>query len=122
MCIQKIVTIINFIKNSAKNVRLFKELCKNMESEHETLLYYSPIRWLSAGNALNRFFELRNKIKTFLRDKNDFQHYRFIADSELEIVYLVDIFTILNQLNLQLQGNDGNIFTYISGYVDLSVN
>ena len=41
------IKIINFVKSSSLHTRLFRKLCKDMESEHKNLLYYTKVRWLS---------------------------------------------------------------------------
>ena len=61
-----VVKIVNFIKKSATTSRLFKQFCKEMDTDHESLLYYTAVRWLSKGIVVNRFFELRTEIKLFL--------------------------------------------------------
>lgn len=40
-------------------------MCKDLESQHEELLYDTDIRWLSKGNMLSRVYELKEKIKEF---------------------------------------------------------
>ncbi|XP_042237000.1 zinc finger BED domain-containing protein 5-like [Homarus americanus] len=46
--------------------RVKENLCRDMDSEHEALLFYSKVRWLSKGNVVNRVFELRGELKLFL--------------------------------------------------------
>ena len=50
--LDSLVTIVNYMKSSALNTRLFKELCKNMNSDHEVLLFYTAVCWLSKGNVV----------------------------------------------------------------------
>ncbi|KAL4142165.1 hypothetical protein QTP88_004678 [Uroleucon formosanum] len=61
--------LVNAVKNSALNTRVFQKLCANMDAEHETLLFHTETRWLSKGNMLARLFELREELKVFLIDK-----------------------------------------------------
>jgi hypothetical protein len=42
--LDSLVAVVNFIKSTALNIRLFKELCKDMNSEHEALLFYTAVR------------------------------------------------------------------------------
>ncbi|XP_061598837.1 SCAN domain-containing protein 3-like isoform X5 [Cololabis saira] len=105
------VKTINLIKNNAVNSRSFAELCKDMEADHIQLLNHSEVRWLSRGLLLNRLFELRNEVFSFLTEKkytlaHHFANTKFTA----KLAYLCDIFSLLNQLNISLQGRTSNIF------------
>ena len=46
----------------------------------------------------------------FLQCKGKYDFKNVLAESELELAYLVDIFSIWNKLNLQLQGKGMNLF------------
>lgn len=59
------VKIVNFIKGSSTNSRLFKSLCEEMDSIHTTLLFHTEVRWLSRGKVLTRLFELRHEVQFF---------------------------------------------------------
>jgi len=48
------IEVVNFVKTRSLNSRLFKLLCKDMQSEHEALLFHTNVRWLSNGNMLKR--------------------------------------------------------------------
>jgi hypothetical protein len=75
--LNSLIKIVNYIKSGALNTRLFKELCKDMNSDHEVLLFYTAVRWLSKGNVVNRVFELKDEIKLFLdvQGKHDLVAY-----------------------------------------------
>ncbi|KAI6658782.1 hypothetical protein LOD99_15107 [Oopsacas minuta] len=47
-----IIKIVNFIKSSALNTRLFRELFEDMTASHQTLLFYTQVRWHSKGDVL----------------------------------------------------------------------
>uniref|UniRef100_K7GIF2 DUF4371 domain-containing protein n=1 Tax=Pelodiscus sinensis TaxID=13735 RepID=K7GIF2_PELSI len=83
-----LVKVANHIKSSALDTRLFKRFCLDMGSDFD---------WLSAGNTLNRVFQLREELDLFLQAQ--------------KLAYLVNIFGILNKLNLQLQGKGANLFS-----------
>lgn len=115
------IKVVNFIKNSALNTRLFKKLCSDMDSEHESLLFHTEVRWLSKGNMLERLYELKDEVKIFLaeKEKKDLVDHFSQLKSQVHLAYLVDIFNQLNKLNLQLQGSGnnnlegmGNIFVF----------
>ena len=48
-----VVECMNYVRNSAMKGRIFKELCNEMGSEFEVLLYHSSVLWLSRGKVLN---------------------------------------------------------------------
>ncbi|XP_063220911.1 zinc finger BED domain-containing protein 5-like [Bacillus rossius redtenbacheri] len=102
------IKVVNVIKSSAINSRLFKKkLCTEMDSNHENLLFHTEVRWLSKGNMLERLYELRGEIELFLGEKKMEDLLVQFSDltSQMHLAYLVDIFTHLNKLNLQMQGS-----------------
>ena len=60
------IRVVNFIKASATNTRLFNHLCKEMDSTYKTLLFYTSVRWLSKGNMLARVYDMREEVNDFL--------------------------------------------------------
>ena len=107
-----LVKVVNYIKSSAVNTRLFRKLCQDMGSNFEVLLFYTSVRWLSAGNVVNRIFELREELTFFLQSQGKEELRNTLTQSELELAYLADFFGILNKLNLQLQGKCVNLFSH----------
>uniref|UniRef100_K7FT67 Uncharacterized protein n=1 Tax=Pelodiscus sinensis TaxID=13735 RepID=K7FT67_PELSI len=101
-----LVKVVNHIKSSALNTRLFKRFCLDMGSDFDVLLFHTSVQWLSAGNVLNRVFQLREELDLFLLAQG--------KESNLELAYIVDIFGLLNKLNLQLQGKGANLFSHQS--------
>ena len=99
-----IVETINTIKSSATNSRVFTELCEVQEASYEKLLFFTAVRWLSRGKAVQRVFELRAVIVEFLLSKNYllteyFLNKYFIA----RVAYLADMFSALCAVNASLQ-------------------
>uniref|UniRef100_K7FE32 DUF4371 domain-containing protein n=1 Tax=Pelodiscus sinensis TaxID=13735 RepID=K7FE32_PELSI len=95
-----LVKVVNHIKSSALNTRLFKSFC-NMGSNFDVLLFYPSVRWLSAGNVL-----LREELDLFLQAQRKEEFRNVLKQSNLELAYLVDIFEILNK-----QGKGANLFS-----------
>ncbi|XP_068219230.1 protein FAM200C-like [Palaemon carinicauda] len=92
--LESVIKIVNYIKTKALNTRLFKELCKDMHADHEVLLFYTAVRWLSKGNVINRVFEMKDEIKLFLetQERKDLVvHFEDEAWNK-RFVYLADIF------------------------------
>ena len=110
-----VIKVVNYVKSSALNTRLFSKLCKDMDADHIALLYHTQVRWLSKGNMLSRIFELRGEVKLLLvaRQKHDVL-LAFGGDGFFStyLAYLTDIFEALNQLNKKLQGPGTNIIVY----------
>lgn len=105
------VKIINFIKSGALNSRLFYKLCEENEQNVKSLLLHSEVRWLSRGKCLFRLFQLRHEVLEFLNNKNsDLKNYFCDSKWLIKLAYLVDIFTMLNNLNLSMQGKNFDIF------------
>ncbi|GAA6099628.1 protein ZBED8 [Tachysurus ichikawai] len=105
-----VVECVNYVRNNALRHRIFSELCKEIGSEFEVLLYHSNVRWLSRGQVLNRVFALRVELALFLQEHQHF-HADCFKNSEfiLILVYMADIFPALNHLNQQMQGGGVNI-------------
>ncbi|XP_068250328.1 zinc finger BED domain-containing protein 5-like [Palaemon carinicauda] len=112
--LNRVIRIVNFVKTSALNTRLFKLLCKDFGSDHICLLYHTEVRWLSRGNTTRRFFELRDVLLVFFKEKkHDFQ--KDLEDEFISrLAYLSDIFGALNHLNLLFQGPDCTVTEFIS--------
>ena len=97
------IEVVNFIKAGALNSRLFKLLCKDMQSDHEALLFHTNVRWLSKGNMLKRLHELQEEVAIFLESR---QKATLLAKFQSEgfqvaLAYLVDTFEVLNTLNFK---------------------
>uniref|UniRef100_A0A8C5PY01 Uncharacterized protein n=1 Tax=Leptobrachium leishanense TaxID=445787 RepID=A0A8C5PY01_9ANUR len=100
------ISCVNFVKASSLNSRLFSQLCNELDAAHNALLFHTEVRWLSREKVLKRVFDLRDELRMFFNQKAKPQFEALFSDkSELQkIAYLVDIFAILNELNLSLQG------------------
>ncbi|XP_032249925.1 protein FAM200A [Phoca vitulina] len=107
------VKIVNFIKGSSLNSRLLEIFCSEIGVNHTHLLFHTEVRWLSQGKVLNRVYELRNEIYIFLIEKQS--HLANVFEDDIwvtKLAYLSDVFGILNELNLKVQGKN-DVFQYL---------
>ena len=100
-CLQQIIKIVNFVKTSVLNTRLFANLCADLGSDHKCLLFYTEVCWLSCRNMTRKVFELRNELLKFYEQrnhtfKNDLANKEFL----LRLAYLLNIFDTLNHMNM----------------------
>ncbi|CAH1988365.1 unnamed protein product [Acanthoscelides obtectus] len=116
------IRIVNRIKSSALNSRLFTLLCEDLDSDHKVLLFHTKVRWLSKGNMLARFYELKEDVIIFLEFKEKHDFLTMVKDDTFQwrLAYLTDIFDSLNELNLKLPGRNNTIisnYDYIQGFI-----
>lgn len=119
--IMKVVTqTINIIKNSALKHRQFRRLIQSSDQKFEDLQYFCDVRWLSRGQMLRRFFDLRNVIDEYMKEQG-----RAIAELSndeciCDLAFLCDICEHLNTLNISLQGRKQtvvNMYCSINAFV-----
>ena len=105
-----VVEYVNYVRNNAMKQSVFKELCNEISSVFEVLLYYPSVWWLSRGKMLNRVFTLRVELAVLLR-QHQHPHADCFENSEfiLVLAYMLNIFDALNNLNEQMQGGGVNI-------------
>ncbi|XP_076032510.1 protein FAM200C-like [Oratosquilla oratoria] len=109
--LETVINVVNFIKGSALNTRLFRRLCEGMEADHESLLFHTQVRWLSKRNMLQRVLELFDEVVAFLRAQENVVLLEALEGEffRVRLSYLSDIFSALNELNRKLQGKGTNI-------------
>ncbi|XP_067943022.1 zinc finger BED domain-containing protein 5-like [Watersipora subatra] len=115
--LSSVIKVVNFVKGSALQTRLFHKLCKDMDAVHSSLLFYTKVRWLSKGNMLLNFFNLRAEVNEFLKTHNK---PKLLASMQVEschrsLAYLVDIFGSINEVNTKMQGRDRNVLNVTGG-------
>ena len=91
--LNSLAKIVNFVNKSGKISGQFKQFCKKMNSDYETLLFYTTVRWLFKGNVVARFCELRTEIKLFLEMIKKDAFVDFFSDETWlqALAYLADI-------------------------------
>uniref|UniRef100_UPI00358E95EF SCAN domain-containing protein 3-like n=1 Tax=Myxine glutinosa TaxID=7769 RepID=UPI00358E95EF len=112
--LDSMIKIVNYVKAGALNTRLFKELCKDMDADHEVLLFYMAVCWLSRGNVVNHAFELKDEVRFFLegQEKRDFLAHFDDETWNKRVAYLADIFDQPNKLNLKFQGRETHVLLF----------
>ena len=106
-----VVKVINDVKANALNSHLFEQLCEEMDAEYRRLLLHTEVRWLSKGRSLALMFDLREPPQRFLSEKKSPQAAHFSdMDWVAKLSYLCNIFNLLNELNLSLQGKMTTVF------------
>ncbi|KRZ61853.1 Protein ZBED8 [Trichinella nativa] len=105
------VEVVNYVKSSALNARLFAALCESLNADHMALLYHTEVRWLSIGNILGLIYELREAVAEFLEQRGRRTMCRAFKSEyfQLSLAYLADIF---EALNLKLQGANANVMAH----------
>ncbi|XP_076361937.1 zinc finger BED domain-containing protein 5-like [Tachypleus tridentatus] len=107
---EDVLKIVNFIKSRDVNLRIFRELCKEMGEQYQVLLYHTDVRWLSRGKVVRRVIELRTALQEFLKQEESPFATKFTDKEWLaRLCYLADIFAELNSDNLQLQGQNTTV-------------
>ena len=102
---QEVVKSINHIKVRALSSRLFMQLCEEMDAEHKRLLLYIEMRQLSKGRSLASSFQLWELLPGISFRKTVTTGSIFhISEGVKKHSYLCDIFNLLNELSLTLQG------------------
>ena len=90
--------VVNFIKSSTVNSRLFEQMCVDFESEFQHLFYFN-VRWLSRGKLLRRAVDLRTELHIFLKEKNHRHAIRFQDEEWMpKVCYLNNIFIAVNEV------------------------
>ena len=95
-----VVETVNFVKVRALNHWIFMQLCEEMDSKFNVLLYHTEVRWLSRGKVMNRVFALRAELLELLKSHNN-RYSKYFEDSSfiLTLAFLADIFGALNPLS-----------------------
>ncbi len=98
-----VVKTVNLIKSRGLNHRQFNMFLEQLEAEFGDVIYFTAIRWLSRG--------LRKEITELMQSKG--QDLLQLSDTEwlCDFVLLVDLTTLLSELNVKLQGHGKLIST-----------
>ena len=101
-----VVNTVNFTRSRALNHRQFKEFLIEIDAEYGDVTYYSEVRWLGRGNCFKRFYNLLHQIQLFVEMKDHHVPELQNESWQMDLAFLVDITTHLNELNTKLQGKN----------------
>lgn len=106
-----VVKVVNFLRAGALNHRQFREFLSDMDSQYDDVIYFTQVRWLSAGKMLKRVYDLHKEILMFLHHRNETQLAAHLENNEWvsDLCFLVDMTQHLNELNVKLQGKNNMI-------------
>lgn len=97
--LQDVIKVINH-KVHALSSHQFEQLCEEMDTDQKR-----QVHWLSKGASLARVFELRELLQRCLSEKQSPLAAHFSSTEwVVKPAYMCDIFSLLNGLNLSLQG------------------
>ncbi|XP_068598240.1 general transcription factor II-I repeat domain-containing protein 2A-like [Brachionichthys hirsutus] len=119
--VDPVVKLVNFIRARGLNHRQFVTILEETDADHQDLLYHCRVRWLSLGKVLKRVWELKEEISSFLELMGKSEEYPELSDVNwlCDFAFAVDIFSHLNELNVQLQGKDQfvhNMYTNVTAF------
>ncbi|XP_025422909.1 general transcription factor II-I repeat domain-containing protein 2-like [Sipha flava] len=103
-------SLINFIRSrSSLQHRQFKEFLCQFDSAYSDLLQHNHVRWLSKGRVVERFWNIKEEVKTFLKNVDTEEakkHSDFLENNRniVAMTFLNDILKYFNTLNVELQG------------------
>ena len=108
-----VVKMVNYIKISVLNSRLFMVICEDVGSEYTSLLFYTKVRWLSRGNITMRLFELKKELLQFSQIKD--HKFQKILEEEnfiFHLAYPSHISGVMNHFSCSLQGPESNVIDF----------
>lgn len=114
------VKIINKIRGGHNSLRhrKFVSFLKDLDADYGDLLLYTEVRWLSRGKSLERLFNLRKEVVEFLMEEDSFDSGElldFLKNPKflLDLAFLCDMTSYINQLNFSLQGKNKSIIDLV---------
>ena len=79
------IKVVNYIKASALNTRIFVKFCQDIGTDYDSLLFHTSVRWLSRGNMLIRLVRLLPEVCEFLEIQHKQERKAEISDVIFQI-------------------------------------
>uniref|UniRef100_A0A8C8R4R6 Uncharacterized protein n=1 Tax=Pelusios castaneus TaxID=367368 RepID=A0A8C8R4R6_9SAUR len=119
--VNPVVKLVNCIRAKGLQHRQFITFLEETDADHQDLLYYSRVRWLSLGKVFKQVWDLKEEIGTFLELKGKSDDFPELSDKKwlCDFAFAVDIFSHMNELNVKLQGKDQyvhDMYTNVSAF------
>ncbi|GBN88859.1 hypothetical protein AVEN_182340-1 [Araneus ventricosus] len=109
--------LVLFIRGVDENFKITEELAcmrslkgttKSVQSEYSDVLYYTKVRWLSAGCVFERVWQLKDDIVSFFHEKQCSAECEMLEDTEWlsDFAFFTDLLCHMNNLNVKMQGKN----------------
>ena len=103
---EKVFDTVKILKKPGNCHKEFKNFLDDENADFSDVIYFTEVRWLSRANCLKRFFDLIENIDKFFIEKNE-QIFEFSNPLWVfKLAFVVDVTTLLNQLNISIQGKN----------------
>ena len=73
----KVVVMVKLIKSNPLNTQILRLICQQLNSDVETLLLHSKVRWLSKRKVIARIPSLKTELKEFFAQNLTHKAKRF---------------------------------------------
>ncbi|GBO03056.1 General transcription factor II-I repeat domain-containing protein 2A [Araneus ventricosus] len=80
--IDAVVKLVNTIRSRGLTHRQFRNFLQSVQSEYSDVLYYTEVRWLSAGCVFERVWQLKDDIVSFFHEKQCSAECEMLEDTE----------------------------------------
>ncbi|GBM68465.1 General transcription factor II-I repeat domain-containing protein 2B [Araneus ventricosus] len=99
-----VVKLVNTIRSRGLTHRQFRDFLQSVQSEYSDVLYYTKVRWLSAGCDFERVWQLKDDILSFFHEKQCSSECKMLEDTEWlsDFAFFTDLLCHMNNLNVKM--------------------
>ncbi|GFS85763.1 general transcription factor II-I repeat domain-containing protein 2A [Nephila pilipes] len=103
-----VVKLGNTLRSRGLILRQFRYFLQSVLSEYSDVLYYSKVRWLSAGCVFERVWQLKDDFVWFFREKQSSAECEMLEDTEWlsDFAFFTHLLCHISNLNVKLQGKN----------------